>query len=261
MAKFNIKFEAKSIEGPAYLVVYIPEILIREGRVQEAKVVYLLHGKNGDGEDFGEYTGCYPYAKEHELILVIPSMSNSYYADMAYGPRYFTLLSSEIPLFLKNTMNLSTDREKNFVLGYSMGGFGALKLALTYPERFKEIFSLSGSLRPMAINKKLIEGGQRQDLNLAFGSCNEVIYKSNDIYHLVDELLKNKTTIPYINLCCGDRDGLLDYNKAYAKFLEEKKVPHSFTIDQGDHSFTYWDKEILGFFCKISQGSKYKCKE
>ncbi|WP_426350610.1 alpha/beta hydrolase [Alloiococcus sp. CFN-8] len=252
MAKFNIKFEAKSVEGPAYLIVYIPEKLIREGRVQEAKVVYLLHGKNGDGEDFGEYTGCYPYAKEHELILVSSSMSNSYYTDMAYGPKYFELLSSEIPLFLNNTMKLSTDRDKNYVLGFSMGGFGALKLALTYPERFKEVCSISGSLRSMADNERLIKGGQRQDLNLAFGSCNEKMYKANDIYYLLDKLIKNKSTIPYINISCGEQDGLIRFNKAYVEFLEEKKVPHSFLVNPGDHSLSYCDKEMLRFFCKIS---------
>ena len=251
MAKFNIKFESKSIEGPAYLIVYIPDILFREGRVEEGRVVYLLHGKNGDGEDFGDYTGCYPYARERELILVIPSMTNSYYADMAYGPRYFEFLSSEVPLYLKNTLKISSQWDKNYVLGYSMGGFGALKLALTYPERFKEVCSLSGSLRSMAVNEKLIQGGQRQDLNLAFGSCNAETYKANDIYHLIEELLKNKDRIPYINLYCGEQDGLFQYNKAYAEFLEEKKVPHSFSLDQGDHSFTYWDKEILRFFQKI----------
>ncbi|MGM9974176.1 MAG: alpha/beta hydrolase [Clostridiaceae bacterium] len=252
MAKFNIKFETKSIEGPTYLIVYIPEILIREGRVQEGKVIYLLHGKNGDGEDYGEYTGCYSYAKEHELILVIPSMSNSYYADMAYGPNYFELLASEIPLFLNNTMKLSTDRDKNYVLGFSMGGFGALKLALNYPERFKEVCSISGSLRSMADNERLIRGGQRQDLNLAFGSCDEETYKANDIYYLVDKLLQNKATIPYINISCGEQDGLIRFNKAYAEFLEEKKVPHSFSVGRGDNSLEYCDQEILRFFRKIS---------
>lgn len=256
MAKFNIRFESKSIEGPAHIIVYIPERLIREERVHEGKVVYLLHGKNGDGEDFGDYTLCYPYAKENGLILVIPSMTNSYYADMAYGPRFFEFLSSEVPLFLKNTLKISTAREKNYVLGYSMGGFGAMKLALTYPERFNEVCSLSGSLRSMAVNASLIQSGRRQDLNLAFGSCDEETCKSNDIYYLIDKLVKNNVAIPYINLSCGEQDGLLQYNKSFADFLEGKKVPHCFSVEQGDHSFTYWDKEIRKFFCKIADKNK-----
>lgn len=76
--------------------------------------------------------------------LVIPEVQRSFYIDGAYGLNYFTYVSQELPAACHRMFGLSLEREKNYVMGLSMGGFGALKCALTYPERYAGCGSFSG---------------------------------------------------------------------------------------------------------------------
>ncbi len=65
---------------------------------------------------------------------------------MATGQRHWTYISEEVPAIARHFFPLSGDRNKNYVAGLSMGGYGAFKLALTYPERYAAAASLSGAL-------------------------------------------------------------------------------------------------------------------
>ena len=55
---------------------------------------------------------------------------------MACGLPYFTYVSEELPTLCRRMFSLSAAREKNYVFGLSMGGYGAMKCALTYPGRY-----------------------------------------------------------------------------------------------------------------------------
>ncbi|GMA60977.1 hypothetical protein GCM10025859_14170 [Alicyclobacillus fastidiosus] len=74
----------------------------------------------------------------------MPQVHRSAYTDMAYGNRYWTFLSEELPEVARSFFHLSDAREDNFVAGLSMGGYGALKWALRKPEQFVAAASLSG---------------------------------------------------------------------------------------------------------------------
>ena len=52
------------------------------------------------------------------------------------GWKYFTYVAEEVPRIVQSYLHISPKRENTFVGGTSMGGLGALKLALTYPERY-----------------------------------------------------------------------------------------------------------------------------
>lgn len=253
MAKLIFKINSKCIDGPSNTIIYIPDKLIRNGMVEKSKVVYMLHGKNGDEESFGDYSNAYNYADKYSLILVIPSMANSFYLNMEHGMRYFDYLSEELPLYLSNTLRLNSQKEYNFLLGYSMGGFGALKLGLTNPDKYKGICSLSGSLRSLADTKYKIEHENRMDLKLAFGDCNDKVYEENDIYYLTNKILYEKKTLPELDIYCGRKDSLYEVNKRYINFLEDKGIRFNFTEDEGQHSFDSWDKEIERYFRLISK--------
>jgi S-formylglutathione hydrolase FrmB len=63
---------------------------------------------------------------------------------MHKGYRYWDFVSQELLHKARGFFPLSSAREDNFVAGLSMGGYGALKLALSLPERFAAAASLSG---------------------------------------------------------------------------------------------------------------------
>lgn len=70
---------------------------------------------------------------------MIPRVETSFYTDMVYGHQYFTFVSEELPKFVRAIFPLSDKREDNFVAGMSMGGYGALKLALSNQKSFRQL--------------------------------------------------------------------------------------------------------------------------
>src|SRR4051812_22076552 len=109
-------------------------------------VLYLLHGLSDDDTIWLRRTSIERYAAPLGLAVVMPQVHRSFYTDEAYGGRYWTFVSEELPELVARFFRVSERREDTFVAGLSMGGYGALKLALRQPERFAAAASLSGAL-------------------------------------------------------------------------------------------------------------------
>lgn len=95
----------------------------------------------------------------------MPSASNSFYQDMACGSDYLRFITQEVPQLCESLFPISTRREHTFVGGLSMGGYGALKVGLTCPEKFSHVFSLSGALDVMATLGSVNDGNRATPRN------------------------------------------------------------------------------------------------
>ena len=96
-------------------------------------VLYLLHGLSDDHTIWSRRTSIERYAAEYELAVVMPDGERGFYTDMMQGPRYWTMLTEELPAIAASFFPISTRREDTYVAGLSMGGYGALKCALRLP--------------------------------------------------------------------------------------------------------------------------------
>lgn len=76
----------------------------------------------------------------------MPDGENGFYTDMKYGKKHYTFVSEELVNYTRKVFRLSRRRERTFVAGLSMGGYGAFRLALTKPEQYSAAASLSGCL-------------------------------------------------------------------------------------------------------------------
>ena len=101
-----------------------------------ARVLYLLHGLSDNCTGWMRLTGIERYARERKMAVVMPEVQRSFYTDMAYGVNYFSYVAKELPQKMRKMFGFSAKREKNMIAGLSMGGYGALKCALTYPEQY-----------------------------------------------------------------------------------------------------------------------------
>src|SRR4051812_23558049 len=99
----------------------------------DAPVLYLLHGLSDDDTIWQRRTSIERYAAPLGLAVVMPQVARSFYTDEAYGGRFWTYVSEELPALVSELFRVSTAREDTFVAGLSMGGYGALKLALRQP--------------------------------------------------------------------------------------------------------------------------------
>src|SRR3712207_6407253 len=93
-------------------------------------LLYLLHGLSDDHSAWVRYTSIERYAAEAGIAVVMPAVGRSFYADEAHGHRYFDYVAEELPRLVSDFFRVSTRPEDTFVAGLSMGGYGAMKLAL-----------------------------------------------------------------------------------------------------------------------------------
>jgi putative tributyrin esterase len=250
MAFMEIHFTSKVLDLSVSVNVLVPDD-IKEG--EKLKVLYLLHGYMGNHTDWIRYTSIERYLWNHRMIVIMPSAMNSYYADMAYGMPIFTYISQELPQYMEKLLPISKRREDRYVCGLSMGGYGAFKVALTYPESFAYAGSLSGALDVISI-RKMMKDTPRANLYDAMFGDQTIEGSANDLFHLVDQNVANKQKMPHLYMACGTEDFLYQDNLKFKAHLLKKHVPLTYVEGPGDHSWAFWDQYILKFLEHIKEG-------
>ena len=209
-------------------------------------VVYLLHGLSDNSSSWMRLTSIERYAKRHNVAIIMPEVQRSFYADMKYGLNYFSYVSKELIQFAHTMFNLPTSRDKTFVAGLSMGGHGALKCGLTFPDQYAGIAAFSSVCDIDDCMKNGITSAQSKELTAILGDgC--IVPKTCDLYKIADDC----TLSPRILMTCGTSDSLYKQNVAFQTYLENKKMDITYREWVGDHTWEFWDTSIqmaLDFF-------------
>ena len=140
MAFLRCEIASESLRMATAVDVILPD----KGALSETKTLYLLHGLTDDRTGWTRYTAVERYARERGIAVVLPEVQRSFYTDMVYGLPYFTYVAEELPAVCRRMFGLGAAREQNYIFGLSMGGYGAMKCALTYPDRYAGAASFSG---------------------------------------------------------------------------------------------------------------------
>jgi pimeloyl-ACP methyl ester carboxylesterase len=156
MSEYTINLRSKILAGPIDVNVIMPnpasDILPKDfyNSKKRYKVLFILHGGNGEGRDLIRYTNIARYAEERECILVMPSGLNSDFAnhpEFADGFNFTDFFFDELMPFIHNWFPASGKSGDNFLAGYSMGGAAVWMLGLLHPELFGGIAPLSSPPR------------------------------------------------------------------------------------------------------------------
>ena len=140
--------------------------------------------------------------------------------------------------------------EQAIWVGLSMGGYGALKCALTYPERYAGVGSFSGvvDIRRPVYSVKTPAGAREREAIFGAGSPEGT---KNDLYRLAQDVFDEKKSFPDIYLSCGEQDGLYEDNVKFDAFLTTLGAKHRFDHRAGAHSWRFWNdsvEECFGYF-------------
>lgn len=209
---------------------------------KEYKVLYLLHGITDDYTCWSRHTNIERYAEDKNILVVMPSANNSFYCNMAHGPRYYDFIVDELPKFIKMLFPISTKREDTFIAGLSMGGYGAIKIALKNPNKYAAVASLSGALDIIGG----LEGLYRMDMipENIFGDCACLEESGENIFSLLEKNKINADKIPPMYLAVGYDDFMYEANVNFNKLAEKLKYNIIFVSDKGGHEWNFWDKYI-----------------
>jgi S-formylglutathione hydrolase FrmB len=144
---------------------------------------------------------------------------------------------------MTSLLPISSKREDQYVAGLSMGGYGALKVALTYPDRFAKAASLSGALDIDEIKKIANEQPRNVWFDAVFG-IKPIQNTTNDLKYLIDLHLKHNVELPDLYVACGTEDFLYKDNIAFRDFLIDRNVKHLYEESPGTHDWAFWDTYI-----------------
>ena len=245
MALFHIQFHSEALRMASALDVIIPQkssssIGMTTNAEEKCKTLYLLHGLSDDQTIWQRRTSIERYAAEKNLAVVMPCAGKSWYTDMAHGDAYQTYITKEVPAYCRSVFRCMSDkREDNFVAGLSMGGYGALKMALSSPDEFAGVASFSGAI-DISKNRYL----SREEWSNIFGDVNAVIGSKNDVYTLIKEAADSGKQLPKVYLWCGLQDALIDDSRRTKELFEKYGYELSYSETDGNHSWFYWDREI-----------------
>lgn len=222
----------------------VPLDKIYPGKRNPLPVLYLFHGGVADASCWLRYTDIEALAEELDIAVVMPNVGNSYYTDMVHGPAYYMFVSEELPRMVRSVFPISEKREDNYTAGLSMGGYGALKVALRNPEKYKGAVSLSGVVDIM----DLLTCGLYEDLldlDAIYGKDREKVRGSKeDLYFLTKKLMDEKKQIPDLYLAVGREDYFAKTNEEYADYLTGLGIEHCFELDEGNHDWNFWNPHL-----------------
>src|SRR6185437_13215133 len=144
--------------SPMAFAVYTPPQAAR-GKVP---VVYYLAGLTCTPETFPIKAGAQRVAAELGLMLVAPDTSPrdtgiegaGFYLDATQAPwssrfRMETHVVEELPALVAD--NFPADSASCAIMGHSMGGHGALTLALRHPDRYRSVSAFSPIVAPTQV--------------------------------------------------------------------------------------------------------------
>jgi S-formylglutathione hydrolase FrmB len=244
-------FESQSIKATERYSIFLPPSFSKNPS-QTYPVVYFLHGLNNDETSWTvERYGHIQTALEQmissgkipEFIMIHPRGDNSFYCNFIDGSkRYEDMISQELITYMENNYRAKKGREYRAIAGTSMGAFGALKIAMKYPDLYAAVAAQSPILFPGANPMQLSEETKSSPfysfftkmLTPIFGDpLKQEIWDANNPLVLAKKRKLDGLKI-YFDYGTGDRYipmvHLDEGSKALDRILTEAGMPHTFKI-------------------------------
>ncbi|MBN3791426.1 alpha/beta hydrolase family protein [Burkholderia sp. Ac-20353] len=235
--------------------VVLPDAYLHGNRAEHFPVVYALHGSGGDHTDWTSNTQIGELADRYHVILVMPDGGHeSWYIDSPYdsGSRYKTFVGKEVVSFVDAHFRTIATKRARAITGLSMGGFGALRIALDEPDTFGAVGSISGAVDPRTcedepgIDHVFGDPGRHP----SFWNRNAIVESARAFIHAHIDL----------TIDCGRDDSFVGSNRTLHERLIALGVPHDYAERPGGHTWDYWANAIryqVRFFATSFQRSGY----
>ena len=246
MALIHCDFFSHTLDLSTSMDVILPQPLAaqaRRGSKRTHPTLYLLHGLSDDHTIWQRRTSIERYVEGWNLAVVMPSVHRSFYTDMTNGLRYWTFISQELPAIARGFFPLSPARKDNFAAGLSMGGYGAFKLAMSYPANFSFAASLSGAL-DLVTSFEDPDPEWQADLKTIFGRKQRLVGSPNDLFHLAKKMAASNCEKPRFYQWCGTDDSLYQENINFKEHAQKLGLDLTYEEGPGDHEWSAWDRQI-----------------
>lgn len=204
-------------------------------------VIYLLHGYSGNYADWvTKVKGIQQQADRLNMLIVCPDggFSSWYWnspADPSY--QYETYVSKELVSWIDEHYKTIRDRKGRAITGLSMGGHGALYLAIRHQDVYGAAGSMSGGvdIRPFPNNWDMAK-------RLGPYAKEPGRWESHTVINQLHLLTPNSLALL---VDCGYDDFFYKVNLNLHEQLQYRNIPHDFIARPGAHNWNYWSNAVL----------------
>ena len=238
-------FMSKHLGREYKMRVYLPDGY-KDERQSQFPVVYLLHGAGADekwwtGRGGAEVTlnALIARGQIRPSIVVMPGNGKNWYVDSP-GEKAESAILDELLPYIEAKYRVSKERNARIIGGLSMGGYGALNLALKNADKFCAAMLMSPAaydpLPPEDSSARLVPTFMRT------GHFEPDLWKLHNWPVYLDAYRKNERKVSFW-IISGDHDNLgiaLLSAQLYAKILPIQPKQVELRIVDGDHEAMVW---------------------
>jgi S-formylglutathione hydrolase FrmB len=272
--EFN-SFDSQKIGTAERYSIFLPPSYSKDV-ARTYPVIYFLHGLNNDEtswtmERYGQIQNTLEQmmvsGKIPELIMVHPRGESSFYCNSIDGSRkYEDLIVDELISYMEKNYRAAKGRENRAIAGTSMGGYGALKIAMKYPDRYAAVVAQSPILFPGVNPLELSEDAKASRFYAFFVNMLKPIFGDpvrQDLWDANNPLVlakKQKLTNLSIYFDYGTDDRYIplthldEGNQALDRLLTQAGVVHVFKMHSGEpHGWALVSahlEETIPFLCR-----------
>jgi enterochelin esterase-like enzyme len=239
----DAQFTSKSLGREVAYAVHLPPSYAKGGGPDP--VVYALHGLF-ESHDFWSRRGLAAIVEERwaqntlpEFVVVAVDGGNSFFVNSRLGA-YEDLVTKDAIEHVEATYRVRKGAADRALLGISMGGYAALRIALAQPTLFGAVATHSAMvLMEPPTREAGARGGQMAAFEAVFGQPMDVeMWRAKDPLRLAESAGRSG---PRLYMDCGaqDRYGLAAGHRELSKRLTARGVTHVLELPPGDHGYEF----------------------
>ncbi len=234
MSLITVHFRSQGIGRETAMNLLVPD----EG-AGPFPVLLLLHGLGGAYDSYIRSNNIENLLRNRPILAVMPDGGRSFYANDVRpgGMRYEDHIVQDVLGYVERVFPARRDRAGRAVVGISMGGYGALLMALRHSDLFCAAASISGSTY---FAHEPSERHREDDVGYLAAALPR---EANDLFYLAERHAHAGPPLA-IRQSCGTEDFLYATNLAFHRHLEALSVPHEWVEHPGAHDQATWDAQL-----------------
>lgn len=279
----RVTFHSDALGVDKHYFVYLPPAY--ETTRRRFPVVYYLHGVGGGEADWVtrghlvEVADSLAALGKPQMILVTPDGDDGFYTNWHTTPspaacadsilsespddgcvvtaNYDDYVARDLVRDVDHRFRTRADRAHRGVAGLSMGGYGAMALALRHPDLFAAAASHSGVLAPLSVSSAGTTPTYTQSMDSlharyegywakihgAFGDSLSV-WVAESPARLAAVAIASGADLPALYFDVGRSDPYADESRAFAYELQLLGIPFTFREWSGSHTWRYWSTHV-----------------